>query len=213
MIRTLICDLGNVLFLFSHEKMYSQLGALFGVDGPQMKDAFAANGWLREYETGRLTTPRLRDLLLEHFAPSDGPALAAPDDETLLRASSDIFQPNEEMIDLVTQLKQSGLRLVLLSNTSDSHRLWIDRRSDIMQRFDALVLSYEVGYVKPEDGIYEAAQAQAHCRPEECFYVDDIPEYVARGRQHGWHAEVYRTTSGIVDRLRTLGVEAPRSEG
>jgi putative hydrolase of the HAD superfamily len=210
MIRTLICDLGNVLFFFSHEKMYAQLGALFGVNGSQMKHAFAANGWLREYETGRLTTHRLRDQMLAAFTASDGPPLEPPDDETLLRASADIFQPNEEMIDLVTRLKQSGLRLVMLSNTSDAHRIWIDRHSDIMQRFDALVLSYEVGYVKPEDGIYAAAQAEAHCRPDECFYIDDIPEYVAAGRRHGWHAEVYRTTPTIVDRLRSLGVEVPR---
>ncbi len=209
MIRTLICDLGNVLFFFSHEKMYSQLGTLFGVDGRQMKDAFAANRWLREYETGRLTTPRLRELMLAAFAKPDGPALAAPDDETLLRAAADIFEPNHEMNELVTQLKQSGLRLVMLSNTSDAHRIWIDRHSDIMQRFDALVLSYEVGFVKPEDGIYDAAQAQANCRPEECFYIDDIPEYVAAGRKHGWHAEVYRSTTGVVGRLQSLGVDVP----
>jgi putative hydrolase of the HAD superfamily len=206
MLRTLICDLGNVLFFFSHEKMFRQLGALYGVDGSITKRAFADHGWLLEYETGRLSSAQLRGLLRDTFQPDAGVDWREPDDDTLLRAAADIFEPNQPMLDLLAPLKQAGLRLVMLSNTSDAHRVWIDRHHDVMRRFDALVLSYEVGFVKPEDGIYAAAQAAANCEPAECFYVDDIPEYVAAGRRHGWHAEVYRTTEGVISSLRSLGV-------
>lgn len=202
MIRTLICDLGNVLCFFSHEKMYAQVGRLYGVSGSAMKAAFTEKGWLREYETGRLSSGQLRRLLHETFKPD-----VESDDETLLQASSDIFEVNPSMLELVDRLKQLGLRLVLLSNTSDAHRLWVERNFDVLQRFDAMVLSYEVGFVKPEAGIYVAAQQQALCLPSECFYIDDIPEYIAMGRKQGWHAEVYRSTDEIATRLRSLGVE------
>ncbi len=203
MIRTLICDLGNVLCFFSHEKMYAQIGSLYGVSGQTLKQTFATEGWLREYETGRLSSRQLRRLLHETFE------VDVEDEETLLQASADIFEVNHAMLDVLDRLKQAGIRLVMLSNTSDAHRIWIERHFDVVPRFDALVFSYEVGFVKPEEGIYLAAQELAQCRPEECFYVDDIPEYVAMGRKQGWHAEVYQSTDEIEDRLRSLGALPP----
>ena len=44
----------------------------------------------------------------------------------------------------------------------------------LLERFDALVLSYEVGAVKPEPAIFEAALKAIECRPAECFFADDI---------------------------------------
>ena len=45
----------------------------------------------------------------------------------------------------------------------------------MLRHFHELVLSYEVKAMKPQPEIYhEAPSRSAGCRPEECFYTDDI---------------------------------------
>ena len=63
----------------------------------------------------------------------------------LHRAIADIFTPNEPMLRFVDELKQRGYRLVLLSNTNSIHIRWIRSNYDVLTKFDACVLSYEVG--------------------------------------------------------------------
>ncbi|MCA9060255.1 MAG: HAD family phosphatase, partial [Planctomycetaceae bacterium] len=61
------------------------------------------------------------------------------------------------------------------------------------------------GALKPEPRIYEAALAVAQCRPDECFYTDDIAAYVQKATTFGIHAHVYRDTPALVSALTEAG--------
>ena len=76
-------------------------------------------------------------------------------------------------------------RLLLLSNTNAIHFEMLRREYPMLRHFHHLVLSYEVQAMKPQREIYEAAVRLAGCRPEECFYTDDIAAYVEGARQLG----------------------------
>ena len=43
----------------------------------------------------------------------------------------------------------------------------------VLDPFDQLILSYEAGAIKPEDGIYHAALGAIQCDPQDCLYVGD----------------------------------------
>ncbi len=88
-------------------------------------------------------------------------------------------------------LKKKGVRLVLLSNTSPAHYDFLTARLPILDLFDAKILSFEVGALKPHPHIYSAAIEAAQCSPQECFYTDDIPEYIIAARTHGIDAEIF----------------------
>jgi HAD superfamily hydrolase (TIGR01509 family) len=124
----------------------------------------------------------------------------------LRRAASDIFDENRSMIPVLDELQQRGHRLVLLSNTNMSHIHYIRESYDVLERFDDLVLSYEVRAVKPEPHIFEEALRRIDCAPQECFYTDDISEYVDRGRTFGLQAEVYHDTPSFLSHLRQRGI-------
>ena len=75
-------------------------------------------------------------------------------------------------------------RLGLLSNTSDIHwqffgtgRYWF-----VPDVFETMVLSYRVKLMKPDRRIFLHAAELAGVRPEEVFYVDDMPQHVAGAR-------------------------------
>jgi FMN phosphatase YigB (HAD superfamily) len=95
----------------------------------------------------------------------------------------------------------SRYRLVLLSNTNAIHFEMVRKTYPLLRHFHDLVLSYEVKAMKPQPQIYRAAIEKAGCRPEECFYTDDIPEYVEGARQLGIDAVQFR---GVQELQREL---------
>ncbi len=193
MLRTVMFDLGNVLLYFSHERMFEQMGALCGKSGEDIRDLML--GSLLDFESGRLNRPAFH----RQFETLTG---AQVDSRRLMRAVSNIFWPNASIVPVLDQLKTAGVRLVLLSNTNIAHVSFIKQKFDVLSRFDDCVFSYEVGAMKPEPPIYEAALEAIQCDPQECFFTDDIVENVERARGFGLQAEVYIDTQTLIAHLR-----------
>jgi putative hydrolase of the HAD superfamily len=200
MIRTFLFDLGNVLLYFSHERMCAQLGALCGRSDREMRTLLMDSGLHDDYERGRLSEAvfqqRLESLLEQDLDLTD-----------LQRAGGDIFESNPPMLPVLDALRARGHRLVLLSNTNETHINWVRGHFDVLRRFDECVLSFRVGAIKPESAMYEAALRAIQCRPEECFYTDDIPAYVVRGREFGLQAEMFTGVDELRGQLNARGIE------
>lgn len=199
MLRTILFDLGNVLVHFSHDRMCDQIGAVLGRSGADVRRLLIDSGWMWDFERGRVTETELINRIEQEIA---GPV----DLGSLATAASDIFTLNEPMVPILDSLKSQGFRLVLLSNTSNWHVDWVRRSWPVLERFDELVLSYEVGAIKPESPVFEAALQAIRCRPDECFYTDDIEKYVLRGREYGLHAEIYTDAAALRGHLAEHGI-------
>jgi HAD superfamily hydrolase (TIGR01509 family) len=76
-----------------------------------------------------------------------------------------------------------------------------------IKRFDYCVLSHEVGALKPAPAMYQAALRHAECRPEECFFTDDIEEYVDGAKRMGIDAVQFTGYEALLGELRSRGVE------
>jgi putative hydrolase of the HAD superfamily len=202
MIDTFLFDMGNVLLFFSHERMCRQIAAVCGLAPAEIQRLFFDSGIQRDVERGRMTEASLH-ALLEQAA---GRSL---DFDALIEAASDIFEPNRDIFPVIDSLRAQGRRLLILSNTSESHFRYVREKFNLPAHFDDFVLSYEVGEMKPDEAIFKAALTAAGCAPDRCFYTDDISEYVSAARQHGIRAEVFTGVPALVDQLRHLGVELP----
>ena len=199
MIRTFLFDMGNVLTRFSHDTMCQQIGQLCGLSCEATFRLLIDSGLQWEFERGRISEVAFRDQLSELVGKS-------LDLTALRKASSDIFDPIVEMQPILWSLKKQGYRLVLLSNTTVSHFDWIKGRYDFLEPFDHCVVSFEAGAMKPDPPIYEAALAAIQCHPSEAFYTDDIPEYVEKGREYGFQAEVFTGPADLLKHLAARGV-------
>jgi putative hydrolase of the HAD superfamily len=199
-LRTLLIDLGNVLLFFSHERMCAQVAEVCQVPLTDLHRILFQQQLQRRFERGEVSEEGFRRELEE--------ALGRPlDAAALRRAGSDIFSLNAPMVRLLDRWKRDGYRLVLLSNTCVTHYDWVTEHFDLLHLFDHCVLSYQVGAVKPEAAIFQAALDTIECAPEECFYTDDIEEYVASARTYGLHAEVFRDIPTLTRQLERLGVK------
>lgn len=199
MIKTLLCDIGNVLLFFSHDKGYAKVADLCGVPVNTLIDLLVTEHLHLRYETGQITTSGLCDALR-------AVAKKPLQNEALVDAWCDIFQANETIVPVIQQLKDNGIRLVLLSNISEMHHHYVMGRYSFLKWFDDAALSYKVGAMKPDDAIFHAAIEVANCAPAECFYIDDVGQYVAAARGWGIDAETYTDTPSLVEQLRRRGL-------
>jgi glucose-1-phosphatase len=108
----------------------------------------------------------------------------------------------ESLIELLSE----RYRLLLLSNTNPIHFEMLRDAYPLLRHFDDYVLSYQVGALKPSARIYQEAIARAYCRPEECFFTDDIAAYTDAARQHGIDALQFQSLAQLESELRKRAV-------
>jgi FMN phosphatase YigB (HAD superfamily) len=198
--KFLYFDLGKVLVDFSYDQMLAQIGGVAGIDAETVRAVIFDGELLPQFESGRLSAAEF----YEAFCTAIG---SRPDFAALATAASAIFALNLPMLPLVSQLQQAGYRMGILSNTCVLH--WdycLGQYRIVAEGFSVHALSFRIGAVKPEAAIFHAAAELAGVRPEEIFYVDDMPQHVAGARSVGFDAVQYTTTTALADELRRRGV-------
>ena len=68
--------------------------------------------------------------------------------------------------------------------------------------FDGMLISAEEKLVKPDPAIYERLFSRFHLRPEECFFIDDLPANIEAARRCGMDG--YCFTDGDEAALREV---------
>lgn len=199
MLKTIFFDLGNVLVFFSHQKMFRQVSECTGLLPEEIQKILFEEKIQQYYESGQIDTSHFYEIF----------KMRSPkrfDLTGLLKAFSDIFTPNASLFPLIEELKEKGLRLVLLSNTSECHYLRIYAEYPVLHLFDEQVLSYQVGALKPSEKIFLHALSKANCDPQHCFYTDDIPEFIQGAKKVGLDSELFTGVATLKNALTTRGL-------
>lgn len=114
-------------------------------------------------------------------------------------------EPVPHMAELVTWVREH-YRVGLLTNSMPDF-LPVLREKGLLPNvnYDVIIDSSVVHLLKPEQAIYELAQAKTGCSPEEILFVDDTPANVLAARAFGWQARHFDATrpQESVDRLRS----------
>ena len=82
----------------------------------------------------------------------------------------------EDSLPVVFELRQRGVRTALVSNCSHSTRGIVDRLG-LVDAFDEVILSFEVGLRNPDPAIYREALRRVDVQPDRAVFVDDQQEY------------------------------------
>ncbi len=191
--------MGNVLVFFSHEKMVRNIAKVCDWPEDRTKTFLLDEGRQWKLERGDITEEQFH----EEFCQAAGRII---DIDALRLAAADIFWLNDSIVPVLRRLKERGIRLVLLSNTSITHIRFIEERFKVLDLMDDRVTSFEAGAMKPEGRIFEVALSKAKCPAENCFYTDDIQPYVDKGASFGIHARLFTNTENLEVNLRDLDV-------
>ncbi|MGP0069537.1 MAG: HAD family hydrolase [Isosphaeraceae bacterium] len=206
----LIFDFGNVVSFFDYLRACEPFGRRLGLTGPAFMKRLQEGGFgelLVRFESGRLSPEDFAGRVMELAD------LQLGYDE-FVRGWEDIFWINEPVARLVEQLKASGYTLLLGSNTNILHATFFRQRfATTLDRFDRLILSYEVGHMKPSGEFYRACVEASGTSADSCIFIDDMPENVEGARRAGLEAIHFVDTPTLVAELNRRGVEVLSGQG
>lgn len=198
-VRAVIFDLGRVLIPFEFQRGYNLLQPLCGLAMSEVRQRIATSGLVPRFEAGELES---RDFVTQLGAALDTPLRY----EQFCEIWTAIFLPGTLIPENVIAGIKKHYPLVLLSNTNAIHFEMLERTYPILGHFEHRVLSFQVGAMKPSPVIYRKAVELAGCRPEECFFTDDIPEYVQGARDFGIQAVQFHSAEQLQEELAARGI-------
>jgi epoxide hydrolase-like predicted phosphatase len=110
---------------------------------------------------------------------------------------------NEPLFNFMRTELKPKYKLGLLSNAGDNWLKELFSQRD-MDLFDDIVLSYELGVIKPDPKIYEVAANRLNVSPNECVFVDDNPGHCSGGSKVGMKTICYENFMQLREDLKEL---------
>lgn len=201
MIETVVSDLGNVLLRFDNGVFYRALSAFTRRPVEEIRAVVHDNvDLLMLFERGAISPvdfyKNAADLL----------GLTAGYEEFYAAYTRGVFTLDRDVLTLYRRLAARS-RMIMLSNT-DVVR-WTHNKAAFPEIlfFDAYVLSFDVGSVKPQPEIFREALRTAGAVPERTVFIDDLAANVEAAARLGMNAIVFTGAADLETRLRALGLE------
>ncbi len=120
-----------------------------------------------------------------------------------VKARLNSSSPNELLYGYIRDELKPRFKVGMLSNAADD---WLEQLFESWQRalFDEVVLSYQIGAVKPESRAYEAVASRLGVTLDECVFVDDREDYCDAARELGMSAVHHDDTHATIAALKEL---------
>ena len=126
------------------------------------------------------------------------------EDGTRLTGFREIYfehlKPNRRMIDYLAELRESGVRMALLTNNvREWEPLWRAKLPELDRIFEVVVDSAFVGMRKPEPEIYELTlERLGGLAGSDCVFLDDLEPNCETARALGMAAVLYRDSEQAI---------------
>ncbi len=166
MIKCIISDMGNVFISFDNDIFFKKIAANASLSQSDIAWLVSENfDILRSFDKGEISPTEFYNKAVRIFK-SDF------DYNRFFKTYNDVFDLRRKELQILKKLKEN-YRVILLSNTDVMRYGFIKKNFPEMLIFDAYVLSYEEGYMKPDPRIYKAALEKAEVQADECLFIDD----------------------------------------
>jgi len=195
----IVFDLGNVLIPFDYSIAINKLNRIEEGLGDRFIEFYKSNySFYRDFERGKISETEFINKMLDAIDHKI-------DADTFCRYYADIFSLNKDVISLLPRLKKN-YKLFLLSNTDSIHKKFGWGKYKFLKYFDELILSFEVGSVKPEEKIYLEVEKASKLPSSEHFFIDDIQEYVDGAINIGWDAVQFVDYQKLISDLKERNI-------
>lgn len=199
MIRCVISDLGKVILSFDNFIFFRKLAQYCPFSAQDIAERIHRHrSLIRAFDTGKIGPDIFYKEAVEKLEADIG-------QDSFFRLYNDVFSLNRPVLDLLSRLKGRH-KLILLSNTDVERFGFIKKKFPDIFLFDAYVLSFEVGYMKPHPEIYKAALEIARLPAGDCVFVDDLKDNIEGAKKIGMNALLYGPQTDLEAELRKMNV-------
>ncbi|MBK9248239.1 MAG: HAD family phosphatase [Ignavibacteria bacterium] len=179
MIKTIIFDLGGVLYNINHFRTRAALAALAADPDSVNLSLEAQADVFSKYEAGKLTSDEFRDSLRASYG------MTASDEQIDNAWNAMLGGVIPQSIELIRSLR-NRFNVYLLSNINDIHFKAIESEcAALFSTFDECYFSYLIGMRKPDREIYEYVLSNTNSLPEQSLFIDDAPQNIRGAQEAG----------------------------
>ena len=200
MIQNILFDMGNVLIHFDRKVFLDRLDVTEEEKQQLLREVFLSVEWV-QMDRGTLAEPEAEVQICRRLPEHLHPAV-----HSLVSLWDEPMLPVAGMAELVEELKQNGYGIYLLSNASiRQHEYW--PKIPGWQFFDGKVISADEKIMKPHPDYYRIALERFGLKPEECFFIDDVPANIEGALFCGISGAVFHKDISLLrSQLRAAGV-------
>jgi|TARA_B110000211_G_scaffold214116_1_gene255271 putative hydrolase of the HAD superfamily len=178
-ISCVLFDLGGVIVNWHNSWLIQDVSDEFQLQKEKLSKEYYKN--LPKIATGKINEKELWNIIGKELKSKKLMNL----NESLLDR---IFQKhcslNNSMINLSKELSQKGITVGILSNTEPASYSAIEKLTSL-DHFEYKFLSYNIGYLKPNQEIYRHVINNVPFLKEELFFIDDLKTNVESARVEG----------------------------
>lgn len=199
-VSAVVFDLGGVLIDWNPRYLYRSLIA----DEREMETFLAevcTPEWNGRLDAGGSWDEAVEKLASEHPAQRDLIVAFHERWDEMLGGAID------ESVELLRELRSTNVRLFALSNWSAEKFPIARARYPFLAWFEAIVVSGEVGFAKPDPRIFRHLFDRHELEPRSTVFIDDWQPNIAAASDLGMIAIRFEGAQGVRRRLRELGVK------
>ena len=200
MIEVIVFDLGGVIV---NVNFNSALGMLFDNSGKlnaALPNYPSISKLMQEYETGKIGAPAFHERLVDDL----GVDLSFDD---FITSSNEAIEPGDDGIESIVRSLGEEYRLAILSNTNPVHFDHIKKKYTIIGLFEHILLSYEIGVMKPAVLAYEKLIAATSKSPQKHLFIDDRIENINAAKELGIDGIHYRSVENLRRELEKRNIK------
>ena len=199
-IKAIIFDYGNVLIEWNPRYVYNK----YFPNDPEAMERFFKEvdflGWNAKQDKGRTFKDGVADLSAQfpHYA-------------HLIQAYHDHWKDSigisyTATVEIMKQLKQKGYPLYGLSNWSAETFPYAQEKFDFFHLLDDMVISGEVGFIKPEPEIYQLLLDKIKRPAQECLFIDDSLPNIEQANTMGFVTILFQSPEQLKEQLKRFGL-------
>ncbi|HUA13185.1 MAG TPA: HAD family phosphatase [Candidatus Sulfotelmatobacter sp.] len=188
MIKAVIFDCFGVLVGQGFDRTYEAAG------GDPDKDRDFINEKLGQINRGQISNSDFDEAMSSRLGITDN---------TWHQAIDKVQSADEELLDYIRQLKKK-YKTAVLSNANVGVIVELLGAQRTKECFDDLIVSAEVGLIKPDERIYLLAAERLGVSPNQCIYIDDRQRFVDAGNALGMKSILYTNLGSLKKKIESL---------
>jgi putative hydrolase of the HAD superfamily len=198
-IKNIVFDVGNVLVRWDPLSITMQIFPEAENPKTLMSNLFKSSIWYN-LNLGKITE---REAIKQYH---DLLKIDKDRLELLMVTTKEAQLPIPGSIELLEQLHQANYPLYALTDNVKEIIAFLKQRYDFWKLFKGIVVSAEVGFLKPSAAIFKHLLSQYHLHASETLFIDDYKQNVDGAKSVGIKAIQFFDAESCIKDLRRLQV-------
>jgi HAD superfamily hydrolase (TIGR01509 family) len=197
MIKAIVFDLDGVYFPSGVLDFFKNVAKKYNVSAEKAKEAWSSEK-VKEYWAGKINKEEYWSFFADHLGISASP-------EELISLFLELYTVDARIASLVRKVRKDFKTIIFTNNFKERFES-LDQRFDFVKDFDFVILSYQVGEIKPSKEMFSALTEKTKCKNEEILVIDDDLKGINSLKEKGFQAIHYTDYENLTQNLKELNI-------